>query len=101
MKKEVAEYFGRCLECHQVKAEHQNLVGMLHPLPIPKWKWDTIYIDFVTRLPKSKKSNNSIMVVVDVNVGIFIHPSVVEILLLYAFLGVSSDQLHSIRSWII
>jgi len=65
MKKEVAEYLAWCLECQQVKAEHQNLAGLPHPLLIPKWKWETISINFITRLPKSKRKNDSIMVVVD------------------------------------
>eukprot|EP00253_Pinus_taeda_P028576 PITA_28576 len=65
MKKYVAEYLTRCLEYQQVKAEHQHPVGLLHPLPIPEWKWETIYMDFITGLPKSKRDNNSIMVVAD------------------------------------
>jgi len=39
MKNEVAKYLAHCLECQQVKAEHQHPVGLLHPLPIPEWKW--------------------------------------------------------------
>ena len=35
---EVAEYIARCLECQQVKTEHQHPAGLLHPLPIPSWK---------------------------------------------------------------
>jgi len=48
-----------------VKVEHQHPAGLLHPLPIPEWKWETISIDFIIRLPKSRKQNDSIMVVVD------------------------------------
>ena len=35
VKKEIAEYLSRCLECQQIKAEHQHPVGLLQPLPIP------------------------------------------------------------------
>ena len=38
MKKNVADFVSRCLECQQVKAEHQKPFETLHPLPIPKWK---------------------------------------------------------------
>jgi hypothetical protein len=38
---------------------------LLQPIPIPEWKWETISIDFITRLPKSTKHNDAIMVVVD------------------------------------
>eukprot|EP00253_Pinus_taeda_P020519 PITA_20519 len=65
MKKEVAEYLARCLECQQIKAEHLHPAGLLQPLPIPEWKWETISMDFITGLPRTKKNNDSIMVVVD------------------------------------
>eukprot|EP00253_Pinus_taeda_P006607 PITA_06607 len=65
MKKDVVEYLARCLECQQVKAEHQHPAGLLQLIPIPEWKWETITMDFITGLPKSKRSNDSIMVVVD------------------------------------
>ena len=38
MKKEIAEYVSKCLQCQQVKAEHQKPGGLLQPLPIPEWK---------------------------------------------------------------
>eukprot|EP00253_Pinus_taeda_P012641 PITA_12641 len=65
MKKDIAEYLARCLECQQIKAEHQHPAGLLQPLPIPEWKWEIISMDFITGLPKTKKGNDSIMVVVD------------------------------------
>ena len=65
MKSEVAEYLAKCLECQLVKAEHQHLAELLQPLPIPEWKWEIISLDFITRLPKNAKENDSIMVVVD------------------------------------
>jgi len=65
MRKEGVEYLAHCLDCQKVKAEHQNPSGLLHPLPILEWKWETISIDFIIGLPKSKMQNDSIMVVVD------------------------------------
>ena len=41
MKKDVADFVSRCIVCQQVKVEHQKPLGILHPLPIPKWKWGT------------------------------------------------------------
>jgi hypothetical protein len=38
---------------------------MVQPLPLPEWKWETISMDFITRLPRSTKQNDAIMVVVD------------------------------------
>jgi hypothetical protein len=37
----------------------------MHPLSIPKWKWETISMDFITRLPKATKQKDSIMSIVD------------------------------------
>ena len=65
MKTEVAEYIARCLECQQVKTEHQHPAGLLQPLPIPSWKWEVISLDFITGLPKNQNQNDSIMVLVD------------------------------------
>ena len=65
MKNDAAIYIARCFECQQVKTEHQHPVGLLQPLPIPKWKWEIISMDFITGLPKTNKQHDSIMVVVD------------------------------------
>ena len=65
MKNKVAEYIAMCIECQQVKAEHQHPVGVLQPLPIPDWKWEIIILEFITGLPKNQKQNDSVMVVVD------------------------------------
>lgn len=65
MRKDITEYLAKCLECQQLKVEHQHHVGLLHPLPIPEWKWEIITLDFITGLPKIEKQHDSIMVVMD------------------------------------
>ena len=45
--------------------EHQHPAGLLHPMPIPEWKWEVISLDFITGLPRTKRKNDSIMVVVN------------------------------------
>ena len=65
MKNELAEYIAKCFECQQVKTEHKHPTRLLQPLPTPSWKWEMISLDFITRLPRNKKLNDSIMVVVD------------------------------------
>jgi hypothetical protein len=64
MKKEVADFIAKCLECQKVKAEHRHPDGLLHPLSIPEWKWEVVTMDFITKLPRTNKQNDSIMVVV-------------------------------------
>jgi hypothetical protein len=65
LKNGIFDYLAKCLEYHQVKVEHWHPVGLLQPLPIPEWKWETISMDFITRLPKLAKHNDVIMVVVE------------------------------------
>jgi hypothetical protein len=65
LKKDIADYLAKCLQCQHVKEEHRHPTGLLHPLPIPEWKWETISMDFIIRLPKSANQNDAIMVVVD------------------------------------
>ena len=36
MKREIARFISKCLDCQQVKAEHQRTAGLLQPLPIPE-----------------------------------------------------------------
>jgi hypothetical protein len=65
MKKEIVEYIARCMECQKVTAEHRHPAGLLHPLPIPEWKWKVVTMDFITGLPRREKQHDSIMVVVE------------------------------------
>jgi hypothetical protein len=48
LKKEITEYITGCMECHKVKAEHRHRARLLQPLPIPKWKWEVVTMDFIT-----------------------------------------------------
>jgi hypothetical protein len=65
MKGEIVEYLARCQDCQQVKVEHQHPTGLLQPLSVSEWKWETILLNFITGLPKTQKHNESIMVVID------------------------------------
>jgi hypothetical protein len=65
MKKEVVDFIAKCLECQKLKAEHRHPAGFLQPLPIPGWKWEVVTMDFITKLPRTSKQHDSIMVVVD------------------------------------
>jgi hypothetical protein len=64
MKKEVVECIAKCLECQKVKAEHRHPTSFLQPLHIPEWKWEVVTMDFITKLPRTNKHHDSIMVMV-------------------------------------
>ncbi|GJT25901.1 reverse transcriptase domain-containing protein [Tanacetum coccineum] len=65
MKADIATYVSKCLTCSKVKAEHQRPSGLLVQPKIPKWKWDNITMDFVTKFPKSSQGYDTIWVIVD------------------------------------
>nr|GFA89132.1 putative reverse transcriptase domain-containing protein [Tanacetum cinerariifolium] len=65
MKAYIATYVSKCLTCAKVKAEHQRPSGLLVQPKIPKWKWDNITMDFVTKLPKSLQGYDIIWMIVD------------------------------------
>ncbi|KAM0017120.1 putative nucleotidyltransferase, Ribonuclease H [Helianthus debilis subsp. tardiflorus] len=65
MKKDIAAYVSKCLTCSQVKAEHQKPSGLLQQLEMPVWKRELITMDFVTKLPKTRKGNDTIWVIID------------------------------------
>ncbi|KAF5442925.1 hypothetical protein F2P56_035532, partial [Juglans regia] len=60
-------------EIREVKVEHQRPSGLLHPLPIPVWRWDEIGMDFVSGFPKAPRGQ-------DVGYQESIHASPYEVL---------------------
>jgi hypothetical protein len=65
MKREIAKFVSECHTYQRVKAEHQSPAGLKQPLNIPKWKWEEIGMDFITRLPLTPKKKDMIWVIVD------------------------------------
>jgi len=65
MKRDVAQFVYACLICQKSKVEHQKPAGLLTPLDILEWKWDSISMDFVTSLPNTPKGHDAIWVIVD------------------------------------
>ena len=56
MKGDVIKSVSQCLVCQRVKIEQQR-PGEL--LDIPEWKWDSISMDFIDNLPRSRRGNTS------------------------------------------
>ncbi|KAD7477277.1 hypothetical protein E3N88_00413 [Mikania micrantha] len=65
MKKDIAEYVSKCLNCAKVKAEHQRPSGLLIQPEIPMWKWENISMDFINKLPRTANGKDSIWVIID------------------------------------
>ncbi|GJS72224.1 putative nucleotidyltransferase, ribonuclease H [Tanacetum coccineum] len=64
MEDDVETFVWTCLIFQQDKIEQKKSGGLLEPLPMPKGPWESVSMDFITCLPKSKGSE-SIIVVVD------------------------------------
>lgn len=64
MKEAVHKFVQECANCQLNKGEHVAAPGLLQPLPIPQEAWNSVGMDFITRLPKSK-GQEVILVVVD------------------------------------
>ncbi|GJW31826.1 putative reverse transcriptase domain-containing protein [Tanacetum coccineum] len=65
MKRDIATYVSECLTCAKVKAEHQRPSDLLQQPEIPEWKWESITMDFITKLPRTRNGHDAIWVVVD------------------------------------
>nr|GEX16578.1 putative reverse transcriptase domain-containing protein [Tanacetum cinerariifolium] len=65
MKAKIATYVSKCLTCARVKIEYQKPSGLLVQPEIPKWKWENITIDFMTKLPRTAAGQDTIWVIVD------------------------------------
>nr|GEY37453.1 putative reverse transcriptase domain-containing protein [Tanacetum cinerariifolium] len=64
-KADISTYIGKCLIYSKVKAEHQKPFGLLVQPEIPKWKWEKITMDFITKLPKTTNGYDTIWMIVD------------------------------------
>ncbi|GJT20375.1 retrotransposon-related protein [Tanacetum coccineum] len=64
LRKQVKQLIRECLVCQKYKPDLSAYPGLLQPLPIPKFVWSSISIDFIEGLPKSQ-GYNVIFVVVD------------------------------------
>jgi hypothetical protein len=62
---DVADYVRSCVSCGQSKARNHTAADLLHPLPIPSRRWETISMDFVGPLPMTPSGHDFLLVIVD------------------------------------
>lgn len=65
MKKDIIAYVARCLNCQQVKYEHQRPGGLFQKIEILEWKWERITMDFVVGLPRTQRKFDAVWVIVN------------------------------------
>jgi hypothetical protein len=61
----VKDFVRHCDSCQRVKASTQLQAGLLHPLEIPARKWQTMSMDLISGLPRTKFGHDATWVVVD------------------------------------
>lgn len=59
------DYVRTCNTCQRNKPAHFKSVGLLQPLPVPEWRWESVSMDFITQLPVTRHGNDAIVVFVD------------------------------------
>jgi transposase InsO family protein len=50
---DVQQYVQTCACCQRNKPLNDKPLGVLHPLPIPRDKWESVSMDFITQLPQT------------------------------------------------
>lgn len=65
VRRDVQEFVTKCHSCQTMKSQTQKPAGLLQPLPIPNYPWQSVSMDFITHLPTTERGFTSIVVFVD------------------------------------
>ena len=63
MRANIELFCSLCALCQTTKDSTQKPAGLLHSLPIPDWPWQSVGLDFMGPLPKSKGYNYLLVVI--------------------------------------
>ena len=64
-KENVLQYVRDCQMCQRNKPSNQKPSGLLQPLKVPEFRWESVSMDFITQLPRTKTGSDAIVVFVD------------------------------------
>ena len=65
IKKYVVDFIAKCLACQKIKDENRQPTSLLQPFPILEWKWEVVIMNFITKLPRTSRQQDSIIIVVE------------------------------------
>ena len=54
LKAKITTYVGKCLTYAKVKVEYQEPSVLFQHPDIPKWKWERITMEFITKIPRQR-----------------------------------------------
>ena len=64
-KQDALQYVKDCGICQRNKHSNTRPHGLLQPLQVPAFRWESVSMDFITQLPQTKHGYDAIMVFVD------------------------------------
>ena len=65
MRKDLHQFVMECLTCQKVKYDRHQTTGLLMPLLVPKAPLESIAMDFIFELPRSRIGNDGIWTIID------------------------------------
>ena len=65
MADDVSRYVSACDSCQRMKGQPGKSQGLLKPLRIPSASWESVGMDFIVHLPKTRNGHTAIVVWVD------------------------------------
>ena len=65
LDRDVGHVVSTCDFCQRNKSTNEKPAGLLQPLPIPEFRWQSVSMDCITELPKTKAGHTAILVFVD------------------------------------
>ena len=65
LRRDADDFVRKCIVCQKMKYDRQKTPGLLLPLPIPDHPWESIAMDFVFDLPRTRTGNDGIWTIVD------------------------------------
>ena len=64
LNKDVITFCKSCEVCQTTKDDTKRPAGLLHTLPVPRYPWSSIAMDFVGPFPQTEKGHNYVWVIV-------------------------------------
>ena len=65
LKEDALAFVKQCGTCQRNKHSNTKPAGFLQPLRVPEFRWESVSMDFIVQLPKTKNGKDAILVIED------------------------------------